>query len=151
MNDIMEEIISPIEDQGIALVKATQDQLLIAIKSLIAFGGDAQFSVAIANAQGGALPITGLIFDKVTIKAAVVAFNIERKTATQNVQETGTMYIGHDSADDIWRISDISGLDDSGVTFTITAAGQVEYTSDDLTGASYVGTVRIGQVINIKQ
>lgn len=150
MNDIQEEIISPIEDQGIALVKGTQNQLLAAIKSLIAFGGDAQFSQAITN-NAGPLDVTGLIFDKADIKGAVVAYSIERETDTQNEQETGFLYIAHDSIDDIWRITRASGLDDAGVNFTMTAAGQVQYTSDDLTGTGYSGVMRVGQVISIKQ
>lgn len=149
-NDVQEEIVNVIEDQGITLVKGTQDQLLSAIKSLIGFGGDSQLNVSLAN-DTGPFNVTGLSFNKANVKSAVVPYNIERKTDTQNVQETGHLYIAHDSADDIWRLSVQSGLDDAGVTFSITSGGQVQATTDDLTGTSYSGNLRIGQVLSMKQ
>lgn len=149
-NDVQEEIVNVILDQGIALVKGTQTQLLSAIKSLIALGGDAQINQSIANNQA-ATDVTGLIFNKANIKSAHIAWNLERKTDTQNEQESGWLYVYHDSADDVWRISTQSVGDDAGVTFTITAAGQVQYASDDLTGTNYSGNLRIVQSLQAKQ
>ncbi len=150
-NDVQEEIVNVILDQGIALIKGTQTQLLDAIKALITLGGDAQTSQAVVNNQAAPLDVTGLVFDKVTVKSAIVSFDIERTTDTQNEQEVGFMFLAHDTLDDIWHASVSSNLDDAGVVFSITAAGQVQYTSDDLTGTSYAGTLRIAQKTSIKQ
>jgi len=150
-NDVQEELVNVISDQGIALAKGTQDQLLTAIKSLISFGGDAQSTVDIVNNQAVATAVTGLIFDKTDIKAAHIAFNLERKTDSINEQETGWLYAFHDSADDSWRVSLQTQGDEGGVVFSITATGQIEYVSDELTGTNYEGKLRIGQVIKIKQ
>lgn len=150
-NDVQEEIVNVITDQGIALVKGTQTQLLDAVKSIVSFGGDAQSTVAIANNDAGPTDVTGLLFDKANVKSAIVKFDLERRTDTQNEQESGEMRIMHDTADDVWRIELQTSGDDAGVTFSITSGGQVQYSSDDLTGSNYVGELRIGQIISIKQ
>lgn len=149
-NDVQEELCNLVEDQGITLVKGTQDQVLTAIKSLISFGGDSQISQSLSN-NAGPLDVTGLIFDKTDIKSAHVAVDIERYTDTQNVQESGWIYAYHDTQDDTWRIALDSVGDDAGVVFSITAAGQIQYTTDDLTGTNYAGTCRVAQSIRFKQ
>ena len=149
-NDVQEEIVNVIEDQSITLVKGTQTQLLAAIKSLIAFGGDAQINQSIANNTGPS-NVVGLVFDKTETKSAHIFYAIERETDTQNEQQVGQLYAVHDSIDDVWRVSDSSVLDDAGVVFTITSSGQIQYTSDDLTGTGYSGTMRVSQVIKAKQ
>lgn len=150
-NDVQEEIVNVILDQGIALVKGTQTQLLDAIKSIVAFGGDSQISQAIANLQAAAADVTGAIYDKTSIKAVHLAFDLERLTDTQNEQESGWIYLRHDTNDDVWHISVQSTGDDCGVTFSVTASGQLQYTSDDLSGTNYEGTLRITSVLQAKQ
>ncbi len=149
LNDVQEELTTVIEGQGIALVKGLQTQLQSAILSMIGDGGTQTIQV-IANNTGPA-DVTVLIFDKANFKAAKITFDLERRTATQNLQEIGELYVSHDTNDDLWRIAVSSNLDDAKVVFTVTAAGQVQFTSDDLTGANYVGEMRITSVISIKQ
>jgi len=150
MNAFQEEIANVIEDQGITLVKGTQDQLLSAIKLLIGLGGDSQLNQAIAN-NTGPTDVTGLIFDKLLTQAAHVKFSINRQTATQDNQEVGEMHIAYDPKNDEWNISSPSSIDDAGVTFAIDdVTGQVSMTSDDLTGASYAGQLRISQILKTK-
>ncbi len=150
MNDIQEELCTVIEDQGIALVKGTQNQLLNAIKSLIGFGGN-EINVAIANNQASPASIAGLVFDKATVKAAQVDFEIYRQTDSGNVMESGTIFLSHRTVTDTWEISVSSQFDDAGLTLSVTSAGQVQYISDNLAGTSYVGRFRATAIRKFKQ
>lgn len=147
MNDIQDNICAVIEDQGIALVKGDVNQLLVAIKSIIGFGGS-PLSVVLANNQGTPADITGLLFDKVSIKAAQFDYEIYRRTDTQNEMEAGTGFVSYRTDTSTWEISFQSQFDDSGVTLSITSGGQVQYVSTNLTGTSYAGKMRI---INIRK
>lgn len=143
LNDVQEEICNLIENVGLTLVKGQQDQLEAAIDAKIGLGGGQIKLDPLTNATADQV-ITGLIFDKTAIKAAVIYFDIHRTTDTQNEQEIGVLAVTHDSTDDVWRVTKlISGLDAAGCIFTVTAAGQVRVTTDDLTGANYDGQLRI--------
>lgn len=150
MNDIQEEIVNVILSQGITLVKGTQTQLLDAIKSLISFGGNPSIQ-DILNNQASPLSITGLVFDKTTIKGAQIDFEVYRQTASGHVVENGTIFVSHRTSPDTWDIAVNSQFDDAGVTFSITGTGQVQYISDNLAGASYVGKVRLTNIRKFKQ
>ena len=149
LNDVQEEITNVIEDQGITLVKGTQDQLLSALLSMIGAGGSQYKLDPLANNTTDQV-VTGLTFSDVVTKAALIPYDIHRQTATQNVQEFGVYLLSRDPADSIWRLEKlISGLDDSGATLNVTAAGQIRVTTDDLTGASYDGQFRSAGVIRM--
>lgn len=144
------ELVEVVEFAGLVLSKVDPTQVRQAIQSLIGLGGGSQIKFAIANAVGP-LPVTGLVLDKADFKGAIVHFDLERFTDTQNVQEQGFLFLTHDTDDDVWRISLSSNLDDAGVVFSITGAGEVEYTSDDLTGANYNGFIRISSITKFAQ
>ena len=151
LNDVQEEIVNVILDQGITLVKGQQDQLLSAIQSLIGEGGVNIKLDPLANNTADQV-ITGLVFDKTVYKGAIIHFDIHRETDTSNVQETGILVATHDTKDDAWRIALMqSSFDDAGVTFNITSTGQVRATTDDLTGTSYAGELRVTGVQRFKQ
>ena len=141
LNSVQEEICEVVEFTGATLNSGDTTQLRTAIQTIA--GGGIQSDFAIANNQS-ATNITGLVFDKTTYKAARVEYSIDRRTSTQDVQEFGSFYAIHDARNDTWRISLGSAFFDSaGVTFSINAStGQIQYASDDLTGASYVGELR---------
>ena len=148
LNDVQEELASLIENEGIALVKGTQDQLADAINLMIQKGGKSgsQISQAILNNQASADNISGLSFDSADFKAGSFEFDIHRQTDTQDEQETGTAFVTYDPVALDWRISVQSSFDDAGIVFDISSGGQVSYTSDDLTGTSYTGTLRVANV-----
>ena len=56
----------------------------------------------------------------------------------------------HELADS-WEIALASHVDDAGVNFTITSAGQVQYSSTNMSGASYAGTLRLKNITKIAQ
>lgn len=136
-----EEICNAIEGAGIAL-SASDDQLLAAILALASASGT-QVSFAIANNNSPASAVTGLIVDKTLFKAAFIKYSIDRHTASSNLQQTGQINLVYDETDLIWRIEDNSNFDDAGVVFSVdTSTGQVKYTSSNLAGASYSGTMK---------
>jgi len=148
LNDVQEEIALFIESQGISLVKGTQTQLTAAILLAIGAGGTNIKLDPLANITADQV-IAGLIFDKTKTKGAVIYFDIDRRTTTQDKQETGILVVSHDTKNDVWRIELLqSGLDDSGSTFNIVVGtGQVRVSTNDLTGASYAAELRITGVI----
>jgi len=151
LNNIQEEIAETIEAAGITLDQTgvTFTQLRDAILSLISSGGT-QGSIAIANNTGPS-DVTGLIFASASIKSARILFDIERRTDTQDVSEHGELYCLYDNENTAWSVELISFGDDAEVTFSITASGQVQYTSNDLTGTTYTGSMRWTNITTVAQ
>ncbi len=147
LNDVQEEVANLIENQGIALVKGDQDQLEAAINLMIQ-GGGGQIKIDPLLNNTADQVVTGLIFDKLATKAAMFAFDSERRTDTQDVQETGYARATYDTENDTWAISIlVGGGDDADTIFNITAAGQVRASTGDLTGAGYDGQLRITNIV----
>jgi len=148
LNDVQEELVTVIEGEGITLVKGQQDQLQTAILSMIGGGGTNTKLDPLLNNIADQV-VTGIIFDKLLTKAAMIFFDIHRETDSSNVQETGILVAAHDSKDDVWRLSTlVTGLDDSGSVFNITSGtGQLRVTTDALAGTNYAGQVRITGVM----
>ena len=151
MNLLQEEIVNVILDQGIALNATIENQLLLAIRSMINNGG-VQNTISILNNQTAVQPLTGLLFDKLATKSFEILFDCYRKTDTalSQVNETGKIYGNYDPVSDTWRVSVNSVFDDAGVSFFITTAGQLQYKSTDITGANYVGTLRVTAITKLK-
>jgi len=146
MNTIQRELVEVVEAAGLTLNKPTDTQVRQAINILVQKGGS-QVSQSIDNNQGTPTSVTGVVFDKASIKAAHMSFDVHRQTDSSNLQESGSIYLVHDSADDVWRIAKSSMLDDSGVDFSVVSGtGQLQYVSDRLgalAGANYSATLRI--------
>lgn len=101
-------------------------------------------SANILNDQAAPVLIRGFFFNPAEVRAANIQYTIFRQTDTQTVVENGEMLLNYNAAAPVnekWKISQ----DRSGNTFTlftITDDGQFYYTTNDLTGANYTGTVR---------
>lgn len=94
----------------------------------------------IANNQSSAADVTGLLFNGTNVKVAIVDFRIRRNTtgggATERVQ-TGQVAFFYKPTAATWDYSMGSQYgDDAGVAFSITNAGQVQYTSDNQSGTA---------------
>ena len=87
LNDVQEEIITVIEDQGIALVKGTQNQLQAAIDLMIAAGGSpgTELSQAVINNQAAPLAITSLLFNKASFQSG--RFELDRKAVAGGIPD----------------------------------------------------------------
>ena len=91
LNDVQGEVVTVVESAGITLVKGTITQLRSAIEAMIALGGAAFANFTIPNNQA-ATDVTGLVFNKVTYKAAHIRFDIMRSTNSNNATESGTLF-----------------------------------------------------------
>lgn len=149
-NDVQEELTTVIEGQGIALVKGQQDQLQSAIFDMIGEGGSNIKLDPLLNITAAQV-IAGLIFDKTVYKGAVIFYDCHRQTDASNEQQSGIIMVNYNSKDDVWRLTDLlSGLDDAGLTFTVTGTGQVNVGTDDLVGTNYAGQIRVSGISRFK-
>ena len=101
--------------------------------------------VALANNQVGAADVTGLLFDKTVYKTAMVIAEIRRKTADNEAVAHGKMSAIYRDNTDTWELvptldGDGPG-DGAGVTFSMNGE-QVQYVSDNMAGADYIGNLQ---------
>jgi len=98
-------------------------------------------SFTIVNNQGSAASITDLVLDKAGFRSALVRFHIFRSSVGgQTRAQSGLFEMINDGTN--WELAPLGSgtvpnTGDCGVEFTITSAGQVQYTSDD-NGGAYV-------------
>ena len=144
MNAIQEEIAEVVEFAGLTLDQTNADltQLRQAIQILIATGGLNQSSFTVANNVAAPANVTGMVFAKATVKAVRMFVDIFRRDDVDNFIETGELYVVHNTETDLWEISFSSKFDDTGLVFSVTAGGQVQYTSTDMAGGNYSGTMK---------
>lgn len=89
--------------------------------------------------------ITFLSFDGASVRAANVTYLIVRSssTTTSGYTESGTIHLNYDpnaTSGNKWSFTQqILGY--SGVTISITDAGQMQYTTNDIGSTSYVGKI----------
>ena len=149
MNNIQEEIVNVVLDAGITLSGSTETQLLAALNTIIGRGGT-QLSQAITDNVSDTV-ITGLVFDKTDYKGARALIDMHRRDDGQSANEIGELYITHDTEADSWDVFLASHDGDCDVTFNITAAGQVRYSSSNYGGANYSGTMRVTNITTLAQ
>lgn len=94
----------------------------------------------LVNNQVAAANVTGLVFDKTVYRSFEIRYQIYRSAAGGSTRaKRGSLIAVTDGTN--WDITEGAAVilptdTDAGVTFTITSAGQVQYTSDD-NGGSY--------------
>lgn len=96
----------------------------------------------IANNQVAAADITGLVLDSTLYKSVKVYFELHRKTDADERLANGFLTaLKKDGA--AWDITTGGSYDGdaTGVTFSILPSGQVQYTSNNMAGANYSGTI----------
>jgi hypothetical protein len=142
MNAIQEEICNVIEGFGIALNPADDEQF----KTLLLNGIGRNYSTTILNNQAVAVNLTDFILDKTKEVGAVIDFRIARESDTTRSYSIGTIKALYRDFTDDWVIFIDENYDDSnidlGLVFTILASGQIQYTSTNWSGSSYVGTFK---------
>lgn len=106
-------------------------------------GEDTVFQIL--NNQVAAANIAGLILDYTQYTSAVITAELRRKTDTQEVLAIVYLVALYDSFSSTWDITPTFQGADCGVDFSITTAGQVQYTSSNLTGSNYSGTLKAKQ------
>jgi hypothetical protein len=101
-----------------------------------------QFSFNLANNQSSASDVTGMVFNGASIRSLEISYSIYRNTSSSELMERGTLLLAYKPVADTWSIVNTFAFDDAGITFTITNAGQVQYTSSNMSGTGYVGNVK---------
>lgn len=97
-------------------------------------------SATINNNVSVATDIPGFFFDTNTVRSFSIRGNIYRKIDTTEYFEEFTftgLYKGAAGWDTTQQ-----GMSDSGVTFSITSLGQVQYISTNLVGTGYTGLIK---------
>jgi hypothetical protein len=75
------------------------------------------------------------------VRAAFIQYSDYRTTDSVELVEAGDMVIAYKTTAAEWTLQrDFTG--ESNVTFTITATGQVQYTSSNESGSGYTGTMK---------
>lgn len=101
-------------------------------------------SRAIANGQAVAADVTGLAVNATTYKSALVRCSISRKTDSAHVKAVGWLALRYVSGAWVATPDEVLLGDALGVTFSVldtAGVAQVQYTSDTLAGANYLGTI----------
>lgn len=84
----------------------------------------------LTNNQTTPTDVSGLAFDTSEVLSVSIEYFTQRQGSSILIEE-GRLYAVFDGSD--WKLS-AESTSDAGVDFTITAAGQVQYTTTDLAG-----------------
>lgn len=109
-----------------------------------------QVTVSIADNTGPA-NITGVSLPQATYKGAAILYDLERRDDGQDATEAGWIYLSYDNEAAAWLSPQVEVyFGNAGVTFSITSAGQLQYTSNNYGGANYSGSFR-GKIFSLTQ
>lgn len=89
-----------------------------------------------ANNVASPTSITGLVFSNSTVRGAIITYSVYRNTSITEYSETGTLAVTYKSVAATWEIAQYS-VGSSGLTFTISNSGQVQFVSDNMSGTGY--------------
>jgi hypothetical protein len=97
---------------------------------------------SIDNNQSSPQSITNALFNPVSIRSVEITFSIRRTTNISEKVSTGTIYLSYLPIAATWDISYDSTSSNAGITFDITDAGQLNYTSTNISGTGYAGNIK---------
>lgn len=97
----------------------------------------------LVNNQASAADVTGLVFDLRQTSQAIVEYLVQRittSTGATELVESGIFIVSYMPTSATWELHSVSAdtPDNSGVTFSVTSAGQVQYTSTNITGTASI-------------
>lgn len=98
-------------------------------------------SFNVANSVAVAANVTGASFDSSQVRSAIISYSAYRSTTTNELSECGQIYITYSSLSATWDLSQ-NYTGSSGLVFTITPGGQIQYTSSTVAGLSYAGKLK---------
>jgi hypothetical protein len=102
--------------------------------------------VTIANNQSSAANVTSLAFNSATIRSAQVQYFVYRtwNSGTEEAVENGILFLNYKDIAAVWDLVQIgNNVEGSGVVFSITAGGQVQYISDNKSPSTgYAGSCK---------
>jgi len=99
----------------------------------------------LANNQAAAVDIEGLAFNSDTTKQSLIEYFVQRITTgvgAVELTESGVLHSVWQVTSATWSISQGDFYpEDAGITFTITAAGKVKYTTTNVTGTPSISKI----------
>ena len=106
----------------------------------ISSGSIADTTFTFANNQA-TTNVTGLLFSSASGKSAWVWIAYKRRTDSSQRYGSVELWLRYNDDTASWVLVDdpIEHGDPSGITFSVTAAGQVQYSTDNQAGANYNG------------
>jgi hypothetical protein len=158
LNSVQEEIAKVVEENGITLAKANEGQMYDALLEMFLRGGRKAPVVQSLSNNTGPADVATFDIDSDLVKCKIAFYTIERKTDSQSLQESGILFITRNTADSVWRISQTSLMDDADTVFSLyvpdaigaPTVSRLQYTTGDLSGASYAGSLDITQIFDIR-
>lgn len=131
-----------VESEKLTLSRSWQ-QFFRKIQDLIDYNSDEQ-SFALVNNQVAAADITPLTFDKRYTSYVIIDYVIQRTSSSAELIQTGILMAAYKPRANTWSIREYgtSGPDASGVTFSITSSGQVQYTT-----SNQAGTIALSRIV----
>lgn len=102
-----------------------------------------QTSFEVVNDQSVATDVVGMQFNGASVRSAVIDYAIYRISDSNpsGLAEAGKLYLVYDDAAGFsFGQGDVVG--NAGVNFSITGAGQFQYTSTDAGSLNYAGTMK---------
>lgn len=104
-------------------------------------------SFSVANDQSVVADVTGLAFNAGTVRSAVIEYSVYRISDSNpsGNTETGEMHLVYDNSSG-WLLGIGGVVGNAGIQFTITAAGQIQYTSTDIDSLGYSGIMKFKAV-----
>jgi len=98
----------------------------------------------IANNQSSAANVSGLSLDSSSYKSVKIFFELRRKTDSEELVSNGYLTAIYKDSTAAWEITGEGTIDgdDDGVSFSMSGAN-VQYTSTNMSGGNYTGTMRI--------
>lgn len=98
-------------------------------------------SFQLENNQASDAPITGMAFNYKHVSLVTIEYLVQRITTSTGAtekNEAGILQAVYEATSNSWSIGErgTPGPDDAGITFSITAEGQVQYTTSNITGTN---------------
>ena len=91
--------------------------------------------VTILNNQASPSNVTGLILNPANIRAGIVEYFVQRVTGSQELSEVGHLYLLYNDLAASWTVTNVgNNIGVAGTNFSVTASGQVRYTTNNLAG-----------------
>lgn len=104
-------------------------------------GSENKTTVAVVNNQTVAASVTGVSLSSATHHIGLVFVSLRRRTDSSEAIAFGWLKMIYSLDRATWTVDFVNFGDDIGVTFSITSAGQVQYTSTSIAGLNYFGTL----------
>lgn len=110
-------------------------------KRIYPLGSEEQFTLV--NNQSSAADVTGLKFSPRGVTCVFFEYFIQRITNSSELSEAGLILFTYNPTSEDWSSSVVTqnNPDDAGVAFSITEAGQVQYTTTNQSGASLISSL----------